>query len=340
MKKQWAPRTKPSTSCAKRFDPFFAALHDGLKQLDKTVRQHEKEQAGQAQQDGKRAVTDRKTRALKTALEELHKEVKNAEVFYQHINWLQERFLKAEYEDVTGLCKLASPAEVSSVQRLQHLHGFDCHTKDSEDLNDDSGRTNKRDVILLDRVKQAAMALNPLIPAVAIDDALERLMDRRQAMSLVAANREVYNLVRDGIPVEFDNAKGEKEQDHVRLIEFNDPDKNRYLAMSQLWVKGERGFRRPDVLVYVNGIPLVFIELKNSNLKLKTAFDDNVANYKPEIPQLFLTNAFCVLSNAIETRVGSITAEWGISSTGCGPTTRRRKSTAHRFVKRARALNA
>jgi type I restriction enzyme M protein len=80
--------------------------------LDKTVRQHEKQEAEKAQNNGKRTVTDRKMRALKTALEELHQEVKNAESFYQHIHWLQERFPKAEYEDVTGLCKLASPAEV------------------------------------------------------------------------------------------------------------------------------------------------------------------------------------------------------------------------------------
>jgi len=94
------------------FDPFFAALHEGLKQLDKTVRQHEKQQAQQAQKDGKRAATDRNTKALKAALEALHKEVKNAEIFYRHIHWLQERFPSAEYEDVTGLCKLASPGEV------------------------------------------------------------------------------------------------------------------------------------------------------------------------------------------------------------------------------------
>lgn len=94
------------------FDPFFAALHDGLKHLDKIVRQHEKQQVEQAQAASKRASTDRKTKALKTALEELHHEVKNAELFYRHIQWLQDRFPKAEYEDVTGLCKLASPAEV------------------------------------------------------------------------------------------------------------------------------------------------------------------------------------------------------------------------------------
>ncbi len=94
------------------FDPFFAALHDGLKHLDKIVRAHEKALAAEAAAEGKRATADRKTRALKTALETLHTEVKNAESSFAHIRWLQERFPEAAYEDVTGLCKLATPAEV------------------------------------------------------------------------------------------------------------------------------------------------------------------------------------------------------------------------------------
>ncbi|ADE12662.1 type I restriction-modification system subunit M [Sideroxydans lithotrophicus] len=105
-------KNKAQQQLREAFDPFFAALHEGLKHLDKVVRQHEKQQAAQAQAEGKRATTDRKTNALKGALEELHKEVKNAEIFYQYIHWLQERFPKAEYEDVTGLCKLASPADL------------------------------------------------------------------------------------------------------------------------------------------------------------------------------------------------------------------------------------
>ena len=105
-------KNKAQHQLREAFDPFFAALHEGLKQLDKIVRQHEKQQAEQNQTNGKRSAPDRKTKALKTALEELHKEVKNAEIFYQHIHWLQERFPKAEYEDVTGLCKLASPADL------------------------------------------------------------------------------------------------------------------------------------------------------------------------------------------------------------------------------------
>ena len=94
------------------FAPFFAALHDGLKQLDKVVRHHEKQQAEQAKKENKRTTQDRKTKALKDALEALHTEVKSAESFFRHIHWLQERFPKADYEDVTGLCKLATVAEV------------------------------------------------------------------------------------------------------------------------------------------------------------------------------------------------------------------------------------
>lgn len=94
------------------FDPFFAALHEGLKHLDKTVRQHEKQQADEAKAEGKRPAQDRKTKALKTSLEALHDEVKNAESHFHHIHWLQERFPEARYEDVTGLCKLATLKEV------------------------------------------------------------------------------------------------------------------------------------------------------------------------------------------------------------------------------------
>ncbi|MDQ3633228.1 MAG: type I restriction-modification system subunit M [Acidobacteriota bacterium] len=96
----------------KTFTPFFERLHDGVKRLDKIVRQHEKTLAEKAKAEGKRGGGDRETKALKSALEELHSEVKNAEIFYKHIGWLQERFPEAKYEDVTGLCKLATPAEV------------------------------------------------------------------------------------------------------------------------------------------------------------------------------------------------------------------------------------
>lgn len=104
-------KNKAQQALCRAFDPFFDDLHQGLKQLDKIVRRHEKDQAEKGKKS-KRNAADKQTKELKTALEALHAEVKNAESFYRHIQWLQERFPNAEYEDVTGLCKSATPEEV------------------------------------------------------------------------------------------------------------------------------------------------------------------------------------------------------------------------------------
>jgi type I restriction enzyme R subunit len=211
--------------------------------------------------------------------------------------------------------------EQALIQRLQHLCGFDalnCFTAQADDLNDGSGRADKREVILADRLRAALERLNPQAPAHAVDQALAQLVQPRTAMSLVAANREMDALIRDGVPVtwkpETGPQAGQTVTERLKVIDFDAPDprtgRNHYLAVSQLWVRGEHGYRRPDVLLYVNGLPLVFIELKNSNVKLRTAFDDNLTTYKAEIPQLFTANAICLLSNGIETRLGSLSAQW------------------------------
>src|SRR5262249_5442107 len=153
------------------FDPFFAALHEGLKQLNKTVRQHEKEQAERAQADGKRSALDRKTKALKNALHALHSEVKNAELYYQHIYWLQVRFPKAAYDDVTGLGKLASPEEVKeqeySLNPGRHVGVVieeDGKTEeefisDIADLNDQLGKLNQAALQLEEVISSNIVAL-------------------------------------------------------------------------------------------------------------------------------------------------------------------------------------
>jgi type I restriction enzyme M protein len=105
-------KNKAQHKLREAFDPFFIALHNDLKALDRIVRQHEKQQAELAKADGKRGSIDRKTKTLKTSLEALRSEVKTAESWFKHIHWLQESFPRAEYEDVTGLCKLASPEEM------------------------------------------------------------------------------------------------------------------------------------------------------------------------------------------------------------------------------------
>ena len=209
--------------------------------------------------------------------------------------------------------------ELEVLLKLQAQYGFEllnCFTANAEDLNDRSGRSDKRDVILRDRLKAAATRLNPDLPAAAIDKGLAILTDKRAVMSAIAANREIDSLIRNGIDIEYENADGKTEPAKVRVIDFNDANpngKNEFLAVSQLWIQyaqGENRYRRPDILLYINGLPLVFIELKNSTVKLKSAFDDNLNDYKHDIPQLFHPNAFCILSNALDTRVGSFTATW------------------------------
>jgi type I restriction enzyme R subunit len=211
--------------------------------------------------------------------------------------------------------------EQALLQRLQHLCGFDalnCYTAQPDDLNDGSDRGDKREVILVGRLRAALERLNPEAPVHAVDLALAELLLPRTAMTLVAANRQMDALLRDGVPVTYKPEAGSQADqtvtERLRVIDFDALDprdgNNHYLAVTQLWVRGEHGYRRPDMLLYVNGLPLVFIELKNSNVKLRAAFEDNLTTYKAEIPQLFTANAFCLLSNGIETKLGSITAQW------------------------------
>lgn len=206
--------------------------------------------------------------------------------------------------------------ERALVRRLVTEHGFqalDANTEDRADLDDGTGRSDKREVVLAARLRAALVRLNPELPAAAIDMAVSELIRSRNAMSVIAANQEVHRLIRDGVPVEFQNGEGRTEPARVRVIDFDDVGANDLLAVTQLWIAPGglgRSYRRPDVLLYVNGLPLVFVELKNSNVKLRSAFDGNVGDYRRDIPQLFVYNAFLLLSNAVDTRVGSITAEW------------------------------
>jgi type I restriction enzyme, R subunit len=187
-----------------------------------------------------------------------------------------------------------------------------CNTKEAEDINDGTGRVDKREVVLFDIIREKAKSLNPTIPDSGIEQAISILTEKRYAMNPVIANREVYNLIKVGIPVEYQNKEGRAEQGIVQVIDFGATGSitNDFLAISQLWIKGERYYRRPDIIIYINGLPLVFIELKNSNIPLKNAYTDNLTNYKQDIPILFQYNVLCILSNALETKVGSFSSGW------------------------------
>jgi type I restriction enzyme, R subunit len=209
--------------------------------------------------------------------------------------------------------------EQTILRQLNEQYGFtllNCYTAKAENINDGSMRKDKRDVVFANRLAAACARLNPDIPAEIIaDQVIPKLMDRRIAMSAIAANQEVDGFIRDGVPVEFEDTQGIKQHEFVKLIDFDNKNNNEYLAVSQLWIKAigqapQCAYRRPDIILYVNGLPLVFVELKNSNIKLRSAFDGNLLSYKHDIPQLFHCNAFCIMSNAIDTKVGSFTAGW------------------------------
>ena len=206
--------------------------------------------------------------------------------------------------------------EKAIVQKLVKDYGYQSinrYTENPDDLNDHSGRMDKREVVFHERLKAAAIKLNPEIPEEAIDRALGILTASRGAMSTIAANREIDSLIRDGIPLDYQNAEGKTEHGRVRVIDFNHEngkDENEYLVVTQLWIRGLLRYRRPDVLIYINGLPLVFIELKTLNVAIQNAYDDNLTNYNADIPLLFQYNAFCLLSNVLDTRVGSFNADW------------------------------
>jgi type I restriction enzyme R subunit len=177
------------------------------------------------------------------------------------------------------------------------------------------GRETSGEVILLPRLRQALEKLNPTLPQSAISTAIDELTRDRSTMSLVAANQEVYNLLKDGLKVSIPDPTGRGGQkiECVRVVDWQTPGNNDFLLVSQFSVTGSLYTCRPDLVGFVNGLPIIVIELKKPGVPAKTAFDENLTSYKhPQngIPPLFWTNAFLITSNGTDSRVGTITADW------------------------------
>ncbi|MGH9437048.1 MAG: type I restriction endonuclease subunit R, partial [Terriglobia bacterium] len=171
------------------------------------------------------------------------------------------------------------------------------------------GRDTMADVLLPARLRPAIERLNPGMSPLAIDLALDELTKDRSTLSAAAANQAVYKLLKDGVKVRIKRADEDEESvEIVKLIDWNDPANNDFLLASQLWISGDYGRKRADLVGFVNGIPLVFIELKASHKKLELAFEKNFSDYKDTVPQIFWYNAFVILSNGSNARIGTITA--------------------------------
>ncbi len=172
------------------------------------------------------------------------------------------------------------------------------------------GREAPSEAILVQRLRPALEKLNPALPVEALNLAIEEINRDRSKMSLASANREVYRLLKDGVKVTYKNDQGEETTETVKVIDWDNPSNNDFFLASQFWVSGEIYKRRADLVGFVNGIPLIMIELKAIHKALKNAFDHNLRDYKTTIPQLFWYNGLIILSNGSESRIGSITAEW------------------------------
>ncbi len=175
------------------------------------------------------------------------------------------------------------------------------------------GRNTLKDVVLRNRLRASLVRLNPNLPNACIDEAVHELCKSRAIMTPVLANKEVYQLVKNGVPVSFNNSEGREENGYVKVIDFESPKKNDFVVVTQLsieYLQTAAITRRPDVLLYINGLPLVMIELKNATQKVKSGYDVNLRRYQHDIPQLFWYNCFVCISNGIQTRVGAFNAPW------------------------------
>ena len=188
---------------------------------------------------------------------------------------------------------------------------LNCYSEFEKTEGSPLGRQTKSEVVLTSRLRPALAQLNPDATEDTITKAIEQLTDSRALMSAVEANREIYTLLKDGVKVSLSEPDGEGETVEVlQVIDWENPENNDFFAASQFHITGDMYTRRPDIVCFVNGIPLVLMEFKRIDVNLKAAYDGNLRDYKTTIPHFFWYNAFIVLSNGTESKVGSLTADW------------------------------
>ena len=172
------------------------------------------------------------------------------------------------------------------------------------------GRKSYREVLLKRYVRQALRKLNPWMNDTQVEQAISTLETRLSTASLMQVNEEKYRLIRDGIDIAVKNAKGEPDTRKAMLINFGEPTENYFLAIKEMKIHGELYRRRTDIVGYVNGLPLLFVELKKNTVEVENAYNDNYRDYLDTIPQLFYYNAIVMLSNGLEAKVGTLGSPW------------------------------
>lgn len=172
------------------------------------------------------------------------------------------------------------------------------------------GRKSYAEVVLTRHLRMALKRLNPWMNDKQMVEAIERMTSYMSSQTLMQINEEKFGFMRDGVPVTRLKPNGETEAVKARVFDFSNVDANEFIAVRELWIKGAIHKRRADVICYVNGLPLIFIELKNHDQDIQNAYTDNYCDYLDTIPHLFYHNAMIMLSNGMESRVGTVGAKW------------------------------
>ena len=172
------------------------------------------------------------------------------------------------------------------------------------------GRKSYAEVVLTRHLRMALKRLNPWMNDKQMVEAIERMTSYMSSQTLMQINEEKFGFMRDGVPVTRLKPNGETEAVKARVFDFSNVDANEFIAVRELWIKGAIHKRRADVICYVNGLPLIFIELKNHDQDIQNAYTDNYRDYLDTIPHLFYHNAMIMLSNGMESRVGTVGAKW------------------------------
>ena len=172
------------------------------------------------------------------------------------------------------------------------------------------GRANKSEVVLVRYLLAALRYLNPNLPETAYQQAVEQITLKVADKTLATINKQKHSLLVNGVEVSYQNNKGVLTKKTLRVFDFKQPENNDFRAVRQLEVVGKLYNRRPDIIGFVNGIPLVFFELKAHHTDLRHAYNDNLSDYKDTIPELLHNNAFIILSNGTDSRVGTVTSPY------------------------------
>lgn len=172
------------------------------------------------------------------------------------------------------------------------------------------GRTSYHEILLTRYFQNALRRLNPWMTDSQLSEAQKTLESRLSTASLLQVNEEKYFLFRDGIPVTVKKPNGQPETKRAAVIDFQNPENNEFLAIKELKIQGDLYRRRTDIVGFVNGIPLLFVELKKNTVDVQNAYEDNYTDYLDTIPQLFYYNAFLMLSNGTEAKIGTLGSKY------------------------------